>query len=131
MDHTIAHFEIPAKDVEKLKKFYVELFGWKMEKYPGPTAYYLIETVPVDKNMMPIRPGVNGGLFDTKDATMPDQAKPTNYISVESVEEYSKKVEALGGKIVVPKMEIPGIGWWALALDPEGNHFGILEYAKK
>ena len=55
-------------------------------------------------------------------------AKPTNYISVESVEEYSKKIEALGGKIVVPKMEIPGLGWWAIALDPEGNHFGILEY---
>ena len=58
-------------------------------------------------------------------------AKPINYISVESVEEYSKKVEALGGKIVVTKMEIPGLGWWALALDPEGNHFGMLEYMQK
>jgi predicted enzyme related to lactoylglutathione lyase len=47
------------------------------------------------------------------------------------VEEYSKKVMDLGGKIVVPKMEIPGLGWWALALDPEGNHFGLLEYMKK
>jgi predicted enzyme related to lactoylglutathione lyase len=54
-----------------------------------------------------------------------------NYISVESVEEYSKKVVALGGKIVVPKMEITGIGWWALALDPEGNQFGILELMQK
>ena len=57
--------------------------------------------------------------------------EPLNYISVESVEEYSKKVEALGGKILVQKMEISGIGWWALALDPEGNSFGILEYMKK
>jgi uncharacterized protein len=55
-------------------------------------------------------------------------AKPTNYISVESVEEYSKKVISLGGKIVVPKMEIPGLGRWTLALDPEGNHFDMLEY---
>jgi predicted enzyme related to lactoylglutathione lyase len=62
---------------------------------------------------------------------MPEMAKPINYISVESVEEYSKKVEALGGKIVVTKMEIPGLGWWALALDPEGNSFGLLEYMKK
>ena len=54
-----------------------------------------------------------------------------NYIWVESVDEYSKKVETLGGKIVVPKMEIPGLGWWALALDPEGNHFGLLEYMQK
>ena len=58
-------------------------------------------------------------------------AKPINYISVESVDEYSKKVVALGGKIVVKKMEIPGIGWWALALDPEGNQFGVLESMQK
>ena len=132
MDHTIVHFEIPATDIEKMKKFYEDLFGWSIQKYPGPTVYYLVGTVPVDeKTMMPIRPGVNGGLYDKKDSSMPEMAKPTNYISVESVEDYSKKVVALGGKIVVPKMEITGIGWWALALDPEGNHFGILEYMQK
>jgi len=131
LDHTIVHFEIPAEDAQKLKKFYVNLFGWKIEKYPGPTEYYLLQTVPVDEKMMPIRPGVNGGLFLKKDATIPGQAKPTNYVWVESVDEYSKKVEALGGKIVVSKMEIPGLGWWALALDPEGNQFGLLEYMQK
>jgi uncharacterized protein len=132
VDHTIVHFEIPANDAEKLKKFYSDLFGWKIEKMPGPTTYYLLETVPVDeKTMTPLRPGVNGGLFPKKDAAMPDLAKPMNYISVESVDEYSKKVVALGGKIVVPKMEITGIGWWALALDPEGNQFGILESMQK
>ena len=126
------HFEIPANDIEKLRKFYSDLFGWSMNKFPGPTAYYLVETVPVDeKTMKPLRPGVNGGMFLKKDAAMPDLAKPMNYISVESVEEYSKKVVALGGKIVVPKMEISGIGWWALALDPEGNQFGILESMQK
>ena len=34
LDHTIVHFEIPAEDAQKLKKFYVDLFGWKIEKYP-------------------------------------------------------------------------------------------------
>jgi len=132
LDHTIVHFEIPANDIEKLRKFYSDLFGWDMNKFPGPTTYYLIGTVPVDeKTMMHTRPGVNGGLYERKDASMPEMTKPVNYISVESVEEYSKKVEALGGKIVVPKMEIPGIGWWAMALDPEGNAFGILENMKK
>ena len=131
LDHTIVHFEIPADDIEKLKKFYGDLFGWKMEKFPGPTVYYTLETVPVDENMMPVRAGVNGGLYQRKDAQMPQMAKPTNYISVESVEEYTKKIENLGGTIKIPKMEIPGLGWWALALDPEGNHFGLLEYMKK
>jgi predicted enzyme related to lactoylglutathione lyase len=131
LDHTIVHFEIPANDVEKLKKFYGELFGWKIEKYPGPSVYYTLQTVPVDENMKPIRAGANGGLFERKDAQNPQQAMPTNYISVESAEEYSKKIERLGGKILVPKMEIPGLGWWVLALDPEGNQFGLLEYMKK
>jgi uncharacterized protein len=132
LDHTIVHFEIPAEDIERLKKFYVDLFGWTMNKYPGPTAYYLVGTVPVDeKTMMPTRPGVNGGMYLKKDAASSELAKPINYISVESVDDYSKKVVAFGGKIVVPKMEIPGLGWWALALDPEGNHFGLLEYMQK
>jgi hypothetical protein len=126
------HFEIPADDIEKLKKFYMDLFGWTMNKYPGPTTYYMIGTVPVDeKTMMPLRPGVNGGMYEKKDASSRELAVPLHYISVESVEEYSKKVTALGGKILVPKIEIPTIGWWALAEDPEGNRFGMLEYMHK
>ena len=49
------HFEIPAESVEKMKKFYTDLFGWKIEKSPGPIEYWLIETVPVDEKMMPLR----------------------------------------------------------------------------
>ena len=123
VDHTIVHFEIPADDVEKLRKFYSELFGWKIEKTPGPVEYWSIETVPVDEKGEPIRPGVNGGMMKRQNP----QHKPVNYILVESVDEYSKKIEALGGKVVVPKIEVPGIGWWALALDTEGNQFAILE----
>jgi len=123
MDHTIVHFEIPADNVEKLRKFYSKLFGWKIEKTSGPVEYWSIETVPVDEKGMPKRPGVNGGMMKRQ---YPEH-KPVNYIAVESVDEYTKKIEALGGKVVVPKMEVPGIGWWALALDPEGNQFAILE----
>jgi len=122
-DHTIVHFEIPADDVEKLRRFYSNLFGWKIEKTPGPVDYWMIETVPIVKNRSPIRPGVNGGMMKRQHP----EHKPANYISVESVDEYTKKIEALGGKVIVPKMEVPGIGWWALALDPEGNQFAVLE----
>ncbi|MCW4053823.1 MAG: hypothetical protein NWE84_02730 [Candidatus Bathyarchaeota archaeon] len=52
MDHTIIHFEIPATDVEKLKKFYTGLFGWNIEKYPGPMEYWMIQTVPADEKGM-------------------------------------------------------------------------------
>ena len=123
MDHTIVHFEIPAENVEKLKKFYFDLFGWKIEKSPGPTDYWMIETVPVDEKMQPLRPGVNGGMYKKFG---PEQ-RPVNYISVESIDEYIKKIISLGGKIVQKKQEIPDVGWIAVALDPEGNQFAMLQ----
>jgi predicted enzyme related to lactoylglutathione lyase len=122
MDHTIVHFEIPANDLEKLKKFYTELFGWKIEKTPT-MEYYGIGTVAMDEKGNLLRPGVNGGMYKREQP----QQQPVNYIGVESVKEYSKKVTTLGGQIIIPRMEIPGIGWFALAKDPEGNVFGIFE----
>jgi predicted enzyme related to lactoylglutathione lyase len=123
MDHTIVHFEIPADDVGKLRKFYADLFGWKIERMQGPMDYWNIETVPVDDTGMVLRPGVNGGIMKKQNP----EHKPVYYIAVESVDKYSKRVEELGGQITVPKQEIPGIGWWAFALDPEGNLFGIFQ----
>lgn len=122
MDHTVIHFEIPARDIEKESKFYSELFGWKIDKL-GDMEYYSITTVPMDEKGNLLRPGVNGGLYK-KDQP---QQMPINYIYVESVDEYSKKVTALGGQIVVPKTEIPKMGWFAVAVDPEGNTFGLFE----
>lgn len=123
VDHTIVHFDIPADNVEKLRRFYTDLFGWKIEKTPGPVEYWMVETVPCDENGMPVRAGVNGGMRRRESLG----EKPVNYIAVESVDEYSEKIKALGGKVIVPKLEVPGIAWLALALDPEGNTFGILE----
>jgi len=46
---------------------------------------------------------------------------------VESADEYAKKIEELGGRITLPKMEIPNMGWVVMAVDPEGNGFSIFE----
>ncbi len=126
MDHTIVHFEIPAQNVQTLKDFYTKLFGWKIDKTPGPIDYWTIETVPVDESMTPIRPGVNGGLFKKEKP----ENKPVNYISVESIDKYLDKVKALGGKILQNKQEVPGVGWIAIALDPEGNQIAMLQPAQ-
>ncbi|MBI2165583.1 MAG: hypothetical protein HYU29_04190 [Chloroflexi bacterium] len=50
-----------------------------------------------------------------------------DYIHVESVDEYSAKVQKLGGKVVASKQAVPQIGYFAVALDPQGNPFGIFE----
>ena len=71
----------------------------------------------MEERGMPLRLGVNGGMYKKE---RPEQ-KPLNYIAVESIDEYSRKIKALGGKIVIPKMEIAEIGWWSLATDLEGT----------
>ncbi|MCW4051596.1 MAG: VOC family protein [Candidatus Bathyarchaeota archaeon] len=123
MDHTIVHFEIPVESVEKMRKFYSDLFDWKIERNPGPLEYWLIETVPADEQGTPLRPGVNGGMYQKPQPKF----KPVNYISVESIDKYIEKTKALGGEILQPKQEVPSVGWVAIARDPEGNQFAMLQ----
>jgi predicted enzyme related to lactoylglutathione lyase len=123
MDHTIIHFEIPANDVEKIKGFYEQVFGWKIVQAAGPIEYWVIQTVPVDPKGMLIRPGVNGGMYKRQ---VPE-SKPINYYSVESINDFLDKIVKLGGKVTQPKQEVPEVGWIAAAEDPEGNAFALIE----
>ncbi|HZA71097.1 MAG TPA: VOC family protein [Nitrososphaeraceae archaeon] len=119
---TIVHFEIPSDNVERSKKFYSDLFGWNIEKVPPEklpegVEYWGITTKDHEGNN-----GVNGGMMKRM---MPEQQGITNYIDVKSVEEYSSKVEQLGGKVKMPKMAVPGMGYLAVCSDTENNTFGL------
>ena len=118
---TIVHFDIATDDPERAKKFYEGLFDWKMESPPGMTDYYLIET----KDLNGAR-GIGGGLGKRGE---PGQ-RITSYIGVNSIEEYATKVEKLGGKVVQPKMTVPGWGYLAICLDTEDNMFGLWQDEK-
>jgi uncharacterized protein len=128
---TIVHFEIPADDVERAKKFYTDLFGWKIEKGPGtddsqltsaatgqPMEYWMVTTTDDKGNK-----ALGGGMMKRQ---MP-QHQVTNHIGVKSVDEYSSKVQKLGGKVVAPKHPVPGMGYFAVCLDTENNAFALWE----
>lgn len=119
---TIVHFDIAADDPERAKEFYTKLFGWKMEKPPGPMEYYLIETTTLEGEE-----GVAGGLGKWEAL----EQRITNFVGVPSVDEYLAKVEKLGGKIVAPKMTVPGWGYLASCMDTENNMFGLWEEDEK
>jgi uncharacterized protein len=121
---TIVHFEIPSDNIERSKKFYSDLFGWNIEKVPSDilpegVEYWGITTKDHEGNK-----AVNGGMMKRM---MPEQQGITNYIDVKSVEEYSSKVEKLGGKIRMAKMAIPKMGYLAVCSDTENNTFGLWE----
>lgn len=121
-NHGVVHFEIPADDPDKLAEFYTGLFGWQITKMPGEMEYWSVMTVEADENGMPKQPGaINGGMGRRM---MPDQ-KPMNYIAVESVDEYAAKAESLGATVTMAKQPVPGMGWFAMVMDPQGNMFGI------
>jgi len=124
MSHTVVHFEIPADQPERAAEFYRELFGWKIEHMGGPMDYWLVNTVPTDAEGRPSEPGVNGGLMRRM---MPEQT-PVNYISVENVDQFARKAESLGAKVVAPKTPVPGMGWFAQLTDTEGNIFAIWQH---
>jgi predicted enzyme related to lactoylglutathione lyase len=117
---TVVHFEIPADNVARAKKFYGELFGWKIEKFTGPTPmdYWMVSTGRKEGEM-----GVDGGLMQRQHP----QQQTIVYIDVPSVDEYLGKVKNLGGQVVFPKMAIPQMGYFAVCLDTEKNGFGLWE----
>ena len=118
---TIVHFDVAADDPDRAKKFYEGLFGWKMENPPGMTDYYLIETEDLNGER-----GVGGSLGKRGE---PGQ-RITSYIGVSSVDEYTAEVEKLGGKVVQPKMTVPGWGYLAISFDTEDNMFGLWQEDK-
>lgn len=119
----VVHFEIPFDDKTRAKRFYGEVFGWKVADVPE-MDYVTAETVPVDEKHMPKEPGgINGGLFKR-----PREAPgPTFYVAVASIVDAVRKVEANGGRLVTPKTPIPGMGAYARIADTEGNVIGLFE----
>lgn len=112
---SFVHFDLPADDLMRAKKFYESLFGWKFSGVPG-MDYFFIEMKDDQRN-----PGLAGGMGKRGS---PEQ-RITNYIGVESVDGYTENVKKAGGKVLSPKMPVPGWGYLAICMDTEGNTFGL------
>jgi hypothetical protein len=112
MKNKLCFFEIPADDPEKLKEFYLNLFGWSFEKGADGFRYYRVHTG---------EDSLKGGITARQDS----EHSAINYVKVEFIEESIAKAENLGAKLTVPKKAVPGIGWYAILNDPEGNRLGL------
>jgi predicted enzyme related to lactoylglutathione lyase len=113
-------FEIPAENVERARKFYKSLFGWKINKFPGGMDYWHIDTGGADASP-------DGGMMKRKGVGQ----QITNYMSVESVDKAAKKVGKLGGKICMSKTAVPQMGYFAICQDTEANVFALWERDEK
>ncbi len=111
----VVHFEMQVPHPEKSVEFFKNVFGWRVEKWEGPEDYWLIHTGEEAD-------GIDGGLMKSPDG----ETRTVNIIQVDSVDDYSSKIEGEGGEIVLPKMPIPGVGYVAYAHDVNGFLFGFM-----
>jgi uncharacterized protein len=118
-NHPIIHIEIPAKDAAAAGKFYGELFGWKIET--DPTYNY---------TQFQAEGGPGGAFVEVGQEVSHVQYKPDSllvYVSTDDIDATLAKVESLGGKTLLPKTEIPQVGWWAVFTDPTGNRVALFK----
>lgn len=116
------HFEIPADDPERARKFYQEALGWRMEPVPG-MDYTMVITADMDAATgQPTTPGaINGGMMAREGRI----TAPVITVDVPDINATLKTVEELGGAVVMPRNEILGMGYTAYFQDSEGNVMGL------
>ena len=129
----VVHFEIQAKDADRIQKFYQDVFGWEITTAGADYGdYRMVKTGdPMPKDMASI--GINGGITSRMGDAPMDQQLPVNafvcIIGVEDVDAIISKITNSGGSIAVDKMDVPKVGKLAYAKDPEGTLFGVLQPA--
>ncbi len=108
----ICYVEIGTTDVPKTARFYMEMFNWEVSD-PQTKVYTTFSSGD----------GIGGGLYKT------DQVKPGGgiiiYIAVDDISATLARIAGAGGRVLVPRTEIPETGWYGHFADPVGNHLGL------
>jgi len=103
----IQHIEWTTRHPARLRTFFTSVFDWTFrEAMPG---YTMIDGI--------------GGIFEAPDPQMPIVITP--YVNVRDLGETEKKISAAGGHIHKSRQEVPGMGWFTLCSDPDGNILGL------
>jgi hypothetical protein len=114
MANPVVHFEIGCRDSGKSSEFYTSMFGWNTQPM-GPAT--MIQTGSQD--------GIQGHFTALGHEPF---HYTIFYVLVDSIEESIAKAESLGGKTLVPKVDIP-MGSFAWIADPDGNTVGLWKAA--
>lgn len=128
MPAPVVHFEIGCQDIAKTRAFYAGVLGW--EYMPsGPTTP---PNMAMTANLGPMAPAKTEGIGGHLNSLgHPPHQYVTIYAQVDDIDATLTKVASLGGSTVVPKMEVPGAGWFAWFKDPEGNCIGLWTSMRK
>ena len=112
MPGQMVHLEIPAGDTQKARDFWGDLFGWQWQTLENsPSEYYMTRFSET-----------SGGAIYAPDPA--DRRGPRVYFDVDDINAATARVSELGGE-AGQAMPVPGIGWFSINKDTEGNEFGL------
>lgn len=123
-----SYFEVPVDNLDRARKFYSEVFDWKIEKEDTKIPdqpfqdYYLI-THSDEQFQQQSHPTLLGGMIKRQQAGQ----SITVYIDVDSLDIYLQKIKEMGGTILGEKKVVPGLGYYAVCKDSENNLFALWE----
>jgi uncharacterized protein len=120
MGQPVVHWEFWSEDPPRIARFYQEVFGWNIRALPQ-LNYQLVETGGSG--------GINGGIMKPQAGPWP--AKLAFYIDVDDLDGFSEKIRRAGGKILVDKMDVPGVGQLSLFEDLDGRVLGMWKQLKQ
>jgi predicted enzyme related to lactoylglutathione lyase len=108
--------ELMTSDVGGAKAFYSGLLGWKPNDMQMPSMTYTIFQRGADQAAGMMQHPMPG-------------APPAwlSYVHVENVDASAAKIPGLGGKVIVPPQDIPNMGRFVVALDPQGASFALFQ----
>ncbi|MEO0507101.1 MAG: VOC family protein [Bacteroidota bacterium] len=122
MKNNLLHFAIYTSDIDRTKAFYSNLFGWDFNSY-GQGDFMQIKDSPGKEGKL------IGALQSREYSPIEDKILGFECsISVLNIDDTITKIEANNGKIVMPKTEIPYVGWLVKFLDTEGNIVCAVQY---
>jgi predicted enzyme related to lactoylglutathione lyase len=107
----MVHVEIPAADTARAKAFWSGLFGWEFQEFEGsPTEYHMAQFSET-----------TGGAIMAAEG---DQRGTRVYFDVDDIREGTARIGELGGE-PGEALPVPGMGWFAICKDVDGNEFGL------
>lgn len=113
--------ELITTDLNSAKKFYGELLGW---------TFIETETIYGNPYLLIHKEGTMLGGMMLKDGNVSDDVIPCwdPYITVDDVEASAKRVENLGGEVILPPTDIPKVGRFCVIKDPQGISLNLITY---
>jgi predicted enzyme related to lactoylglutathione lyase len=112
--------QLTTTDPAAAAEFYGSLFGWTVMPPNAEMGGYRVVNV-----------GEQGvaGITGMQPGGPPTPPHWGAFITVADIDQTSARCEALGGKVLLPPMDIPGVGRMAVFMDPQGAVISAITYA--